>query len=81
MTDVANREQLSIVIRYVDSETLTVREDLVGFFECDTGISGRDLADKIVNKLTEFGLIWHTSVGRLMMVREIWLALLMEQQH
>ena len=37
VTDVANREQLSID---VDSTTLTVREDLVGFFESDTGISG-----------------------------------------
>ena len=37
VTDIANREQLSIVLRYVDIATLTVREDLVGFFECDTG--------------------------------------------
>ena len=47
VTDVANREQLSIVLRYVDSATLTVREDLVGFFECDTGISGCSLSEKI----------------------------------
>ena len=56
VTDVANREQLSIVLRYVDSTTLTVREDLVGFFECDTGISGRSLSDKIKSTLTGFGL-------------------------
>ena len=56
VTDVANREQLSIVLRYVDNTTLTVREDLVGFFECDTGISGRSLSDKIKSTLTGFGL-------------------------
>ena len=56
VTDVANREQLSIVIRYVDSDTLLVREDLVGFFECDTGITGRSLADKIMSTLERFGL-------------------------
>ena len=32
VTDASNREQLSIILRYVDSATLTVREDLVGFF-------------------------------------------------
>ncbi len=32
VTDVSNREQLSIVLRYVDDTTLMVREDLVGFF-------------------------------------------------
>ena len=56
VTDVSNREQLSIVLRYVDSATLTVREDLVGFFECDTGISGRNLSDKIKSTLNGFGL-------------------------
>ena len=45
--DVSNREKLCIVLRYVVSATLTVREDLVGLFECATGISGRNLSDKI----------------------------------
>ena len=39
VADVSNKEQLSIVLRYVDSATMTVREGLVGFFECATGIS------------------------------------------
>ena len=56
VTDVSNREQLSIVLQYVDSATLTVREDLVGFFECDTGISGRNLSDKIKSTLNRFGV-------------------------
>ena len=56
VTDVSNKEQLSIALRYVDSATLLVREDLVGFFECDTGISGRNLARKITSTLEELGL-------------------------
>ena len=45
VTDAANKEQLSLVLRYVDPDELIGREDLVGFFECDTGITGRHLAD------------------------------------
>lgn len=48
VTDAANKEQLSLVLRYVDPDNFLVREDLVGFFECDTGITGRNLADKII---------------------------------
>ena len=55
MTDVSNREQLSIVLHYVDNSTLIVREDQVAFTECDEGISGCDLANKITGSLKEFG--------------------------
>ena len=44
VTDAANKEQLSVVLRYIDPGTLLIREDLIGFFECDTGISGKDLS-------------------------------------
>ena len=56
VTDVSNREQLSIVLRYVDNSTLIVREDQVAFIGCDKGISGRDLANKITASLKKFGL-------------------------
>ena len=56
VTDISNKEQLSIVLRYVDSDSVLVREDLVGFVECDTGISGRNLADKITTCLEGLGL-------------------------
>ena len=49
VTDVSNKEELSLVLRYVDPDTLLVREDLVGFFECDTRISCCDLAGKITS--------------------------------
>ena len=56
VTDVSNKEQLSLVLRYVEPDTLLVRKYLVGFFECDTGISGRALADKITSCVRVYGL-------------------------
>ena len=56
VTDISNKEQLSLVVRYIDLDTLLVREDLLGFVECDTGISGRDLAGKITTTLQAYGL-------------------------
>ena len=56
VTDVSNKEQLSLVLSYVDSDTLLVREDLIGFVECNTGITGRELANKITSSLQAFGL-------------------------
>ena len=56
VTDVSHKEQLSIVLRYVDSDSLLVREDLVRFVECNTGISGLNLASKITTSLEELGL-------------------------
>lgn len=56
VTDVSNKKQLSIMLRYVDCDSLMVREDLVAFTECDTGISGKNLADKITCSLEGLGL-------------------------
>ena len=56
VTDISNKEQLSLVVRYVDHGSLLVREDLVAFIECDTGISGRAIADKIISCLQAYGL-------------------------
>ena len=56
VTDVSNKEQLSLVLRYVDPDTLLIREDLVGFFECDTGITGRQLSDKMIAYLEAYGV-------------------------
>ena len=48
VTDCSNKEQLCIVIRYVEPETASIREDLVTFLECDSGITGKALADKML---------------------------------
>ena len=35
---------------------MLIREDVVGFFECDTGITGQCLADKLMGSLRAYGL-------------------------
>lgn len=55
VTDLSNKEQLSLVLRYVDS-TLMTREDLIEFVECNSGITGRALADSIKSSLQNLGL-------------------------
>ena len=38
VTDVSNKEILSLNVRYWDDKHCLIREDLLGFFECDSGI-------------------------------------------
>ena len=40
VTDCFNKEQLSLVLRYVEPETSFIREDLITFLECDSGTTG-----------------------------------------
>ncbi|KAI6656651.1 52 kDa repressor of the inhibitor of the protein kinase-like [Oopsacas minuta] len=57
ITDISNKEQLSLVLRYVDPENLLVREDLMSFLECDTTrITGRGLSNKILGCLNDYEL-------------------------
>ncbi|XP_065064865.1 52 kDa repressor of the inhibitor of the protein kinase-like [Rhopilema esculentum] len=53
--DVSNVEQMSIVVRFVDG-TSTIREEFLGFTECNEGLTGRAIAKKIKEKLEELGL-------------------------
>ena len=53
VTDSSNKEQLAIVLRYVDPDTHAIREDLVTFLECNDGMSGQALADKILDFLKQ----------------------------
>ena len=52
VTDCSNKEQLSIVLRYIEPETSFIREDLVTFLECDSGTTGKALADQILGFIT-----------------------------
>ena len=52
VSDCANKEQLSLVLRYVNPEDSCIREDFVTFIECDSGITGQALADKILGFLS-----------------------------
>ena len=54
--EVSNKEQLSVVLKYVDPYIVLVREDLVSFFECEEGNTGSNLAEKITDSLESFGL-------------------------
>ena len=56
VTDLSNKEILTLVIRYVELESTTIREDFVSYVECDTGVTGKCLADKIISSLTTLGL-------------------------
>ena len=56
VTDCSNKEQLSLVLRFVNRESNQIREDLVTFVECDTGVTGRNLADKMLNFLNSQGV-------------------------
>ncbi len=56
VTDSSNKEQLAIVLRYVDPDDLHIREDLVEFVECDAGVTGRAVATKITGCIESSGL-------------------------
>ena len=53
--DCSNTEQLSLILRYVDSNC-QVKEEFVKFIECDAGTSGAELSDKIIKAITDLGL-------------------------
>ena len=53
VTDCSNKEQLCIVLRYVESMTSVIKEDLVTILECDSGITGEALADLMLGFVRE----------------------------
>ena len=56
VTDCSNKEQLSLVLRYVCPEDNQIREDLVSFIECDSDITGSAISNKIITFLSSNGL-------------------------
>ena len=48
--DSSNKEQMSLVLRFVDSAG-NVREDFVRFLHCEQGLSGKDLSEVILTCL------------------------------
>ena len=56
VTDSSNKQHLSLVVRYVDSEEGFARSDLVDLIDCDTGISGQSITNKIVISLKTYML-------------------------
>ena len=55
-SDSSTKEQLSLVIRFFDSERIEVTEEFVGFIHCSEGLTGEALASVILKRLKELGL-------------------------
>ena len=53
--DAANKEQLPLVLRFVDA-TNSICEEFVDFILCDTGTTGEAIADKILKAIDAYGL-------------------------
>lgn len=56
VTDSSNKEQLAVVLRYVNPTDNCIREDLVSFLECSGGISGQALAEMLLDFLAKHDL-------------------------
>ena len=54
-TDVSNKENLSLVIRFVDNKQ-TIREEFAGFHICEEGTTGLAIKNVIINAVTELGI-------------------------
>ena len=53
--DSSNKEQMSIVLRFVDNN-LDIREDFVRFIDCKEGLAGVDLASTLLKTISNLGL-------------------------
>ena len=53
-SDCSNKEQMSLVLRFVDSD-FNIR-DVLKFIHCKEGLTGLDLANLISNAITDLGI-------------------------
>jgi len=53
--DSSGKEQLSLVLRFLDS-SLNIREEFVGFCHLKSGLKGEDIANAIKQKISDLGL-------------------------
>ena len=51
--DCSNQEQMAVVIRAVDPDTLDVREEFMNFLLCESGTTGKALADMLLGWLED----------------------------
>ena len=54
-TDISNKEQLSMVVRYVDSSKI-IRESFIGFCHLSDGCTGVAIKNEILKQIKDFGL-------------------------
>ena len=54
-SDIAGKEQMSLVLRFVD-KSFHIREDFIKFIHCKEGFYGKNLSDSILSTLADPGL-------------------------
>ena len=54
-TDISNKEQLSVVVRYVDSSKV-IREAFLGFCHLSDGCTGLAIKNELLKEVKDFGL-------------------------
>ena len=54
-TDISNKEQLPVVVRYVDADG-EIQEKFLGFYECQDGVRGEDIANLVLTTAAKLGL-------------------------
>ena len=59
--DVANKEQMPLIIRYID-EFNRIQESFIGFIECEHGTSGMEIANLIETNWFGYGTLSSTGL-------------------
>ena len=62
-SDCSNQEQLSLVIRFLDGSG-EIREEFLGFLHCELGLSGKALAERVLNGIANLTLDIHNCRGQ-----------------
>ena len=59
------KEQLAICVRFVDQSTLKIEERFMVFSECDTGVTGEAIADRLLSNLATWQLPASNMIGQI----------------
>ena len=54
-SDTSNKEQMSLVLKFVD-KTYDIREEFLGFLHCKLGLSGKALSETLLGAILELKL-------------------------
>ena len=54
--DSSDQEQMSLVLRFYDENSLEAREEFMGFVHCSEGLTGKGLSSVILKKINKLGL-------------------------
>ena len=68
-SDNSYKEQLPLVLRFVDKENI-IREEFMGFHECLEGVSGEAISKLLLSPVEALGLTW-TIVGDNLMIEQV----------